>query len=134
MDSMAEKGRGGFYFEVIKEGNLIRKLPLSDKERWRIGRQSHACDLTLYHPTVSRKHAVLTLHQEMSQSVGDGPFRAEWHLWLEDLSSKHGTRVNGKTIKGGGRLQLHAGDNVAFARSKRRYWVRQKGSVRPRPK
>jgi pSer/pThr/pTyr-binding forkhead associated (FHA) protein len=47
---------------------------------------------------VSRKHALLT------ERYGA--------IWIEDLDSKLGSRVNGKEIKGKGECRLHAGDVI----------------------
>lgn len=46
------------------------------------------CDIQLYHPMVSRRHALLSLD-------GSGRFH------LRDLNSKNGTIVNGQLVQGG---------------------------------
>ncbi len=54
------------------------------------------CDVVIEAPAVSRQHAAVTL-------VGDQAF-------VEDLQSRNGTRVNGRTLTG--RRQLEHGDEV----------------------
>ena len=129
MDAGGGGARGGFFLEVEKKDRVIRVLPLNDGGRWRVGRLSKQSELHLHHPTISRRHAVLTLVSARARSAAGAPAEAAggWGLWVEDLCSRHGTRVNGQALKGGERLQLRAGDSVAFARSKRLYWVRQEG-------
>jgi pSer/pThr/pTyr-binding forkhead associated (FHA) protein len=61
-------------------------------ERLLVGRHP-ACDVVVADPSVSRRHAQLTLR--------DG-------VWvLQDLASTNGTSVNGERV---GRTTLHAGD------------------------
>lgn len=55
-----------------------------------------------YHFGVSRMHAVLTLH--------DG------FLYLEDLNSTNGTRINGFQVTPKQRYRLRDGDEIEFAR------------------
>ena len=64
----------------------------------RIGRDP-AGDLVIDAHTVSRRHAELALD-------------ADGKLWLTDLGSSNGTRVNGETIQG--RVPVAAGDVVHF--------------------
>ncbi|MFD2366993.1 FHA domain-containing protein [Pseudoduganella sp. GCM10020061] len=65
------------------EGQPIREVELGT-DRMTIGRHPHN-DIVLSHPTVSSRHASITL-------LGD-------HALLEDLGSTNGTFVNGKRIE-----------------------------------
>lgn len=60
-----------------------------------IGRAADQCELVVPHPTVSRRHAKLSLAGEALQ--------------VEDLGSTNGTAVNGTTLKAGTPVALHAG-------------------------
>ena len=63
-----------------------------------IGRASDQCDLVVAHPTVSRRHAKLSL-------AGDA-------LMLEDLGSTNGTSLDGKALRQTEPVTLRAGTKV----------------------
>lgn len=63
-----------------------------------IGRASDQCDLVVAHPTVSRRHAKLSL-------AGDA-------LLLEDLGSTNGTSLDGKALRQTEPVTLRAGTKV----------------------
>jgi class 3 adenylate cyclase len=63
-----------------------------------IGRAADQCDLVVAHPTVSRRHARLSL-------AGDA-------LTVEDLGSTNGTSLDGKTLRPTEPQSLHAGAKV----------------------
>lgn len=63
-----------------------------------IGRASDQCDLVVAHPTVSRRHAKLSL-------AGDA-------LLLEDLGSTNGTSLDGKALRQTEPMTLRAGTKV----------------------
>lgn len=63
-----------------------------------IGRASDQCDLVVAHPTVSRRHAKLSL-------AGDA-------LMLEDLGSTNGTSLDGKALRQTEPMTLRAGTKV----------------------
>lgn len=72
--------------EVIKNGNVVEEISLPrDKPFLTVGRLP-LCDITMEHPSVSRYHAILQ-------------FREEGHLFLFDMNSAHGTRLNKKSIE-----------------------------------
>ena len=78
-------------FEVLKNGQILEKFPLSDKSFYVFGRLS-TCDFHMQHPTVSRYHAVL---QYRSQGSEDNPKG----FYIYDLESTHGTFLNKNRIK-----------------------------------
>ncbi|MFQ3646468.1 MAG: FHA domain-containing protein [Anaerolineae bacterium] len=101
------------------------RLTSAWKLRWKIGEETYIMpaeervvigramegdtgigfDLTpfgAYHFGVSRMHAVLTLH--------DG------FLYLEDLNSTNGTRINGFQVTPKQRYRLRDGDEIEFGR------------------
>lgn len=55
-----------------------------------------------YHFGVSRKHAIMTLHSG--------------HLYLEDLASTNGTRINGFQLTPKQKYRLRDSDEIEFAR------------------
>lgn len=68
---------------ITCEGQPIREVELGT-DRMTIGRHPHN-DIVLDHPTISSRHACITL-------LGD-------HALLEDLGSTNGTFVNGKRVE-----------------------------------
>jgi ABC-type multidrug transport system ATPase subunit/pSer/pThr/pTyr-binding forkhead associated (FHA) protein len=97
---------GGALFHYLPAGETAARLApvkpidagrLRSKRRGlTIGRDT-SCDLVLDHPTVSRRHAAITLRQ------------GEWTI--EDLGSSVGLRVNGVAAR---RATLQVGDEVAI--------------------
>ena len=63
-----------------------------------IGRAADQCELVVPHPTVSRRHARLSLAGEALQ--------------VEDLGSTNGTAVNGTLLKSGAPTALQAGSKL----------------------
>lgn len=63
-----------------------------------IGRAADQCELVVPHPTVSRRHAKLSLANE--------------GLVVEDLGSTNGTAVNGAVLKAGAPVALQAGSKL----------------------
>jgi predicted component of type VI protein secretion system len=75
---------------------LLLALDRAGSDRLLVGRHP-ACDVVVADPSVSRRHAQLTLR--------DG-------VWvLQDLASTNGTTVNGERV---GRVTLHTGDIVSL--------------------
>lgn len=63
-----------------------------------IGRSADQCELVVPHPTVSRRHAKLSVSGEALQ--------------VEDLGSTNGTAVNGAALKAGAPATLQAGSKL----------------------
>ena len=63
-----------------------------------IGRAADQCELVVPHPTVSRRHAKLSVAGEALQ--------------VEDLGSTNGTAVNGMALKAGAPIALQAGSKL----------------------
>jgi DNA-binding winged helix-turn-helix (wHTH) protein len=84
---------GGYKFRVTWDD---REIPLSEGENL-IGRDYDAL-VRIDSPKVSRRHARLTVEGE--------------RVWLEDLGSRNGTRLNDQKI--GGKARLADGDRIGF--------------------
>jgi predicted component of type VI protein secretion system len=63
-----------------------------------VGR-SHSCHRRLHSPLVSRRHCLFSLR--------------EGRVWVEDLGSRNGTALNGKSVSGP--LPLDEGDRLDLA-------------------
>lgn len=87
---------------VVAQGDATRRsVPLAalfaQHAQLTIGR-SDDCDVRLDHPSVSRRHAVVSRQT-------DG-------LWLSDLGGVNGTRIEGQRLTE--RLRLHAGERIGI--------------------
>ncbi len=80
-------------------GEPIDPLTLEAPGPFVIGRSSEA-DWPIPDQTVSRKHAMLTLHN------------GKW--FLSDLESRHGTSINGKKLVATESVPIEAGDMIGF--------------------
>jgi len=92
--------------ELMQNGLLVTSLKLlsaNGQTQWLIGR-SLECDLTINHPSISRKHA--RVHLE------DGGF------YLTDLGSTHGTRVAGQPLQPQQPVRLFDALKVSFGEHK----------------
>ena len=72
----------------------VRAVPLSTGESVVVGRAGPS-DVVVPHPGLSRRHARFELQDEQ--------------VWLEDLGSTNGTRVNGERVE---RVQVGPGDEI----------------------
>ncbi len=95
--------------EHFKDGSLAGTTAL-DKKVISIGRDADA-DLTILHPTASRRHA----------SIINGEDR---QLFLVARDTRYGTTLNGQTCAPGAKLKLDDGAQIRFALSSRTYVVR----------
>ena len=82
---------------VLGGADRGKTFPLGGQEN-RIGRGADQCELVVPHPTVSRRHAKLSLAGEALQ--------------IEDLGSTNGTAVNGVVLRAGATMALQAGSKL----------------------
>jgi len=101
-----------YYFEIIKEGNLLGKLSIRHKPFNLIGRLEDLCDVHIDNPMVSRKHAVLQAKKD------------DHHLYLMDLGSQHGTFVNKTKMPAHTYKKLEPFDGLKFGVSSRVFILR----------
>jgi pSer/pThr/pTyr-binding forkhead associated (FHA) protein len=112
--------------EAVKHGDIVREIALnftngtsvaSSSRAFRVvGRKAEKCDVVLDNNSVSREHAILALGRQ----DGDD----ETGLFVFDLGSAQGTRLNGEYIDGHKRYQLRPGDRLKFGVSSTEYVVR----------
>lgn len=96
--------------EVIKNGCIVSVVDIAVRSTTIFGRAADTVDVHLAHESVSRRHAALELTERNE-------------LFLEDLGSTHGTRVNKKSIAQGEKTQLNVGDVIKFGESTRLFAV-----------
>lgn len=93
---------------VFKIGKQTETLPVEDEIY--IGRKTEEQDIIKFDLTpygayqfgISRQHAVISLHDGL--------------LYLEDLESTNGTRINGSQLTPRRKYRLRDGDELEFAR------------------
>ncbi|KAG2222709.1 hypothetical protein INT45_011197 [Circinella minor] len=95
----------GYGFEVLKGGLSLDKIMGPQKEFATIGRLP-LCDIQMEHPSISRYHAILQ-------------FNNDGNIFIYDLDSAHGTRVNKHLIQPRTYIPLKPGDQVRFGESTR---------------
>eukprot|EP00698_Gefionella_okellyi_P001120 TRINITY_DN11011_c0_g1_i1.p1 TRINITY_DN11011_c0_g1~~TRINITY_DN11011_c0_g1_i1.p1 ORF type:complete len:702 (+),score=185.88 TRINITY_DN11011_c0_g1_i1:63-2108(+) len=100
--------KSAFRFEVLKSGQIIDDIDLSEKPFYILGRHGELCDIVLDHPSSSRQHAVL-------QHKGDD------EVYLFDLESSHGTFINKQQIQPRKFCRIRDGDMIKFGQSLRLY-------------
>ena len=73
--------------QVVKDDESLGTIALGLRTCYSIGRNDELCDISLLHPSASRKHAIIAHHQE------------EKNLMLMDLGSVQGTFLNDTRIE-----------------------------------
>eukprot|EP00051_Salpingoeca_urceolata_P007573 m.98748 g.98748 ORF g.98748 m.98748 type:complete len:571 (-) comp15294_c0_seq1:98-1810(-) len=95
------------FLEVLKGGSIVETIDISKQEQFVAGRLP-MCDIPMEHPSISRYHAVL-------QHGDDG------YLYVYDLGSTHGTKVNKARIKPKTFVKFRVGQMLRFGASSRLY-------------
>lgn len=106
-----------FYLEVVREGAVVATCPLTKATHF-VGRNADVCDIVAEHPSLSRQHAALQFGQNNA-------------LFVMDLGSAQGTKVNKKPIAPHEFVLVHVGDILSFAASTRLYIVNGPEDLRP---
>eukprot|EP00873_Tetraselmis_striata_P040608 jgi/Tetstr1/460872/TSEL_006030.t1 len=88
--------------EVRSESSSsIERHEIDGKAHYTFGRDATSCDIELRHSSCSRMHAAVVHHE-------DG------RLFLIDLQSAHGTRIDGHAVQANKPMQLRNGATVTF--------------------
>ncbi len=95
--------------DVLKNGTIIGNMSVSQKPFVVVGRHP-SCDVALQHQSISRQHCVVQ-HREGNL------------VYLYDLGSTHGTRVNKRRIPAREHVPVTVGSVVKFGESTRLYIV-----------
>ena len=96
-----------YHLEVLKDGVTLEVIDIHAKPFYLIGRLP-ICDISLENETISRQHAVLQ-HRETG------------NVYIYDLGSVHGTRVNKQPVAPRKYIPIHPGDVIRFGASSRFY-------------
>ncbi|EKX53889.1 hypothetical protein GUITHDRAFT_100853 [Guillardia theta CCMP2712] len=104
------------FVTVYKDETVVDRVELPGNSKLTLGR-SLETDIVMEHPSVSRQHAIL-------QSEGQ-------KVYILDLGSAHGTKVNSRNIEPERKVEVKDGDVLEFGASTRKYVISrgQKESV-----
>ena len=108
--SWATAPKYDFSLDVIRSGVVVDNIPLKEHDHFIMGRQPDVCDIPLDNPYLSRQHAVLQ-------------FGEQGELYIVDLGSVQGTKVNKKPIEGGKYVYLPVGSSFQLGASSKMYAV-----------
>ncbi|XP_022092647.1 nuclear inhibitor of protein phosphatase 1-like [Acanthaster planci] len=112
--SWAGKPPSGLHLDVLKEGKMIEKMMIDEKNVYYFGRNSIVCDFVLDHASCSRVHAALMYHKHLNRS------------FLVDLGSTHGTFLGSIRLEGHKPQQIPLDSTIRFGASTRSYVLREK--------
>lgn len=107
-------------FYVYKDKDVVETLHVHRRSCFLLGRDERIADVPLRHPSCSLQHAVLQY-----RSVRKGKSSSEMAVkpYIMDLSSTHGTFLNGQRIEAARYYELREGDLLKFATSSRDYVI-----------
>eukprot|EP00041_Stephanoeca_diplocostata_P037297 m.1402380 g.1402380 ORF g.1402380 m.1402380 type:complete len:649 (-) comp25010_c0_seq3:7729-9675(-) len=103
------------WFEVLKSGTIIEKLELDEKKDCILVGRLPNTDIIMEHASISRYHAVI--------QCGD-----DNEVYIYDLGSTHGTKINKSTISPRKYFRLRLGHMVQFGASSRVYILQASNS------
>lgn len=107
---------------VFKGQDVVDTIDLSNRSCWLVGRESAVVDLLAEHPSISKQHAVMQFrYTEKRNEYGDKIGKVK--LYLLDLESANGTRLNGEVVPDRRYLELRPKDVVKFGDSTREYVI-----------
>ena len=100
----------GYSLEILKEGTIIEKVPLSAKTHYILGRMGGVVDILMEHVSISRQHCCLQ-------------FRDDGVLMALDLGSAQGSFLNKTKLAKDVYQRVNVGDILRFGASTRMYIV-----------
>ena len=108
---------------VFKNKDLLDTIPLHTRPCWLFGREKAVCDVAVEHPSASKQHAVLQFRY-VEKVMGEfGEKKGKVGLYILDLDSANGTKLNGEVVPGRRFLECRTGDVIQFGESIREYVV-----------
>ena len=108
---------------VFKKKDLLDTIPLHTRPCWLFGREKTVCDVAVEHPSASKQHAVLQFRY-VEKVVGEfGEKKGHVGLYVLDLESANGTKLNGEVVPVSRFLECRTGDVIQFGESTREYVV-----------
>lgn len=107
---------------VFRGKDAIDTVSLNDRSVWLMGRERAVVDYPVEHGSVSGQHAVLQFRKKESRNeFGDREEAVK--LYVIDLESGNGTRLNGEKIPSSRYVELRPNDVVKLGKSSTEYVV-----------
>lgn len=109
---------------VFKREELIDTLHISKQSSYIIGRENRVADIPVFHPSISKQHAVIQfrlVEAESSKQSANGRVRRIVRPYLMDLESTNGTTINKRRIPTSRYVELKEKDVINFGHSTRDY-------------
>ncbi|UVC50005.1 hypothetical protein MACK_003628 [Theileria orientalis] len=94
-----------------KSNNLLKVIKIDEREFYLIGKDDRITDISLYHPSISKQHAVIQYRQIEDEIIP----------YLIDLNSTNGTFVNDMKLESSKYYELREKDIIKFGYSTREY-------------
>ena len=108
---------------VFKSKDLLDTIPLHTRPCWLFGREKAVVDVPVEHPSCSKQHAVLQFRY-LDKVVGEfGERKSGVGLYIIDLESANGTKLNGEAVPKRRFVECRNGDVINFGDSSREYVV-----------
>ncbi|KAH9421110.1 Nuclear inhibitor of protein phosphatase 1 [Dermatophagoides pteronyssinus] len=104
----------GYHLDVMKDGKLVQKLMIDEKNHYLFGRNLAMTDFCIDHASCSRVHAALVYHKNLER------------FFLVDLGSTHGSFIGSIRIESNRPIQLPIDSCFHFGASTRNYILREK--------
>jgi len=100
----------------------LHTIQLHSRSCWLLGREIVVADIPIEHPSCSKQHAVLQFRHVVKKDEW-GEKKGKVGLYILDLESANGTKLNGAKIEAARFVELLSGDVVRFGESEREYVV-----------
>lgn len=100
----------------------LHTIQLHSRSCWLLGREVVVADIPVEHPSCSKQHAVLQFRYVVKKDEW-GEKKGKVGLYILDLESANGTKLNGKRIEAARYVELLTGDVAKFGESEREYVV-----------
>lgn len=107
---------------VFKGSQTLETIELGTQSCWLFGRERSVVDCAMEHPSCSKQHAVLQF-QYVKQKNEYGDREGGVRLYVIDLDSANGTRVNGERVPERRFVEVKSGAVLGFEESTREYVV-----------
>jgi smad nuclear-interacting protein 1 len=115
----ARKSDRRYRLYVFRQKDQIGLLKIHAQTAYLVGKED-VCDILLEHPSISKQHAVLQYRQIVKNNeFGENIKKVK--LYIIDLDSANGTRVNQSKIPQSRYFELQVGDVIQFGYSTREY-------------
>ncbi|KAL1890673.1 hypothetical protein Cpir12675_005305 [Ceratocystis pirilliformis] len=117
-----KRSRESWKLFVFQDKQVLDTIPLVEKTAWLVGREGAVCDFPEAHASVSKQHAVFQFRlKEKRNEFGDREDTVK--LYVIDLESSHGTKLNSETIPTSRYVELRSGDVIRLGKCSKEYVV-----------